>query len=242
MDRRVHRVLSGLLFAGGLLMGAPGVPLYAAAVVNDPFAALRVTRVVPGSPLASFDLKNLEGETVRSKELAGKVVLLNFWATWCGPCKEEMPSLAKLQSRFDPARFQVVTVTTDMHPKGIKQFLDHLGIRLPVHQLRSRRYEMKRWLTVAAVGMVLLYTAFALGAAGCVFMPKAEPAHAHHAPSHAEHSPFCTWACQANSTESIHAAAPVLGIFLLVAIQRFIRVSPHTFLLASVSRARAPPL
>jgi peroxiredoxin len=43
-----------------------------------------------------------------------------------------MPSLARLQSQFDPAQFQVVTVTTDMHPQGIKQFLNHLGIRLPV--------------------------------------------------------------------------------------------------------------
>ena len=43
-----------------------------------------------------------------------------------------MPSLAKLQTQFDSARFQVVTITTDMHPRGIKQFLDHLGIHLPV--------------------------------------------------------------------------------------------------------------
>lgn len=101
---------------------------------------------------------------------------------------------------------------------------------------------MKRWAPIIAVGMVLLYTALALGAAGCLSLSDLQVGHTHHAPSHAEHSPFCAWACQANPTASIHAAAPALGIFVLVAIQRFIRVIPHTLLLASVSRARAPPL
>ena len=80
----------------------------------------------------AFDLKALDGATLGSQHLAGKVVVLNFWATWCGPCKEEMPSLARLQSQFDPGQVRVVTVTADIHPKGIKQFLDHLGIKLPV--------------------------------------------------------------------------------------------------------------
>ncbi len=112
--------------AGGLYVACAG------ASVSDPFAALRVTRIAAGVPISAFDLKALDGGTVRSQELAGKVVLLNFWATWCGPCKEEMPSLAKLQAQFDSAWFQVVTITTDMHPRGIKQFLDYLGIHLPV--------------------------------------------------------------------------------------------------------------
>jgi thiol-disulfide isomerase/thioredoxin len=130
----MNRKASCLLIAGCLVWGllVVGVDIHATAATSDPFAALRVTRVVTDSPIGLFDLKNLDGDTVRSTELVGKVVLLNFWATWCGPCKEEMPSLAKLQSQFDPARFQVVTITTDMHPQGIKQFLNHLGIRLPV--------------------------------------------------------------------------------------------------------------
>lgn len=128
------RILNGLLLIGCvILFGAVGGPLRTTAAVTDPFAALRVSRVVGGSPVTSFDLKELDGRTFRSKELVGKkIILLNFWATWCGPCKEEMPSLAGLQSQFDSSQFQVVTVTTDMHPQGIKQFLDHLGIRLPV--------------------------------------------------------------------------------------------------------------
>ena len=127
--RRCHRLIGSLL-AGCALLLAAGHPAYS--VAADPFAALRVTRITTGASAAAFDLKSLDGGTLHSKDLAGKVVVLNFWATWCGPCKEEMPSLARLQAQFDPAQVRVVTVTTDLHPQGIKQFLDHLGIRLTV--------------------------------------------------------------------------------------------------------------
>lgn len=156
MDRRARGLLTGLLFSGCLLILGLGAPLHAAAAASDPFVALRVTRVAPGSPIASFDLKNLEGETVRSKELAGKVVLLNFWATWCGPCKEEMPSLARLQSQFDPTQFQVVTITTDMHPQEIKRFLQHLGIDLPV--LFDEREDVARSFMVRGLPTTVLIT------------------------------------------------------------------------------------
>ena len=156
MDRRARGLLTGLLFSGGLLILGLGAPLHDAAAVSDLFAALRVTRVATGSPIASFDLKNLEGETVRSMELAGKVVLLNFWATWCGPCKEEMPSLARLQTQFDPTQFQVVTITTDMHPQGIKQFLQHLGIDLPV--LFDEREDVSRSFMVRGLPTTVLLT------------------------------------------------------------------------------------
>lgn len=132
MNSKTGRVSIVLLIAGLAIIGIGGYAARAATLVSDPFAAMRVTRLPTAVPMATFDLKALDGGTIRSKELDGKVILLNFWATWCGPCKEEMPSLAKLQAQFDSTRFQVVTVTTDIHPRGIKQFLDHLGIHLPV--------------------------------------------------------------------------------------------------------------
>lgn len=100
---------------------------------------------------------------------------------------------------------------------------------------------MKRWVAIVAVGVVLLYSAIALGAAGCAFMPQADSAHAHHTPSHAGHSVFCAWACQVNPTVTLQAAAPILAAFLLVRTQRLVGAVPQSLLIAVVSRSRAPP-
>lgn len=85
-----------------------------------------------------------------------KIQIINFWATWCGPCKEEMPSLARLQSQFDSEQVRVVTVTTDIYPQGIKQFLDNLGITLPVlfdeDQELSRRFMVRGLPTTILIG------------------------------------------------------------------------------------------
>ena len=126
------------------------------AASDDAFSALGVTRMTASAPAAAFDLKALDGASVSSDELAGKVVLLNFWATWCGPCKEEMPSLARLQSHFEPGQLRVVTITTDVYPQGIKQFLSHLGIDLPVlfdeDQEVSRRFAVRGLPTTLLIG------------------------------------------------------------------------------------------
>lgn len=150
-------LLIRLVFVGCLvIVGVGGAVHRAPAAVTDPFTALRITRMSAAAPVSAFDLKSLDGRTVRSQELTGKVVLLNFWATWCGPCKEEMPSLARLQSQFDSTEFQVVTVTTDMHPQGIKQFLDHLGIRLPV--LFDENQDVSRSFMVRGLPTTVLIT------------------------------------------------------------------------------------
>lgn len=100
---------------------------------------------------------------------------------------------------------------------------------------------MKPWFAPFAVGMVLLYSALALGAAGCLLIPSAAPEHEHHTPSHAAHSTLCAWACQVNPTVSLHAAAPILASFLLVATQRLMSAALQSLLIITVSRSRAPP-
>ena len=100
---------------------------------------------------------------------------------------------------------------------------------------------MKRWIAFVAVGMVVLYTALAIGAAGCLFMQAEGPGHAHHAPSHAAHSTLCAWVCQVNPTVSIHAAVPLLALFILIAMQRLVGTAPPLHFVSAVSRSRAPP-
>jgi thiol-disulfide isomerase/thioredoxin len=66
----------------------------------------------------------------------GKYVLLNFWATWCAPCRKEMPMLAALQEEFGGETFEVVTLATGRNsPVGIQKFFDEIGVtNLPRHQ------------------------------------------------------------------------------------------------------------
>src|SRR5689334_25208127 len=145
MGGNTRRMSLVVALAGSLTLVASSL-LYGASTEADPFAAFGVTHLTPGAPETPFDLKALDGATLGSQELAGKIVVLNFWATWCGPCKEEMPSLARLQSQFDPEQVRIVTVTTDLYPQGIKQFLDHLGLDLPV--LFDEDQEVSRLFTV----------------------------------------------------------------------------------------------
>lgn len=152
---RMQQVLCAVVVAACAGLSAFAGSLYGATpAAGDPFAAVGVTRMPADVPVAPFDLKSLDGATLGSQDLAGKVVLLNFWATWCGPCKDEMPSLARLQSHFDPGRVRVVTVTTDMHPQGIRQFLDHLGVKLPV--LFDEDQELSRLFMVRGLPTTVL--------------------------------------------------------------------------------------
>lgn len=84
---------------------------------------------------AAFFLED-EGGTATLQDYHGKVVLLNFWATWCAPCRKEMPQLAELQEEFGGADFEVLTIAAGRNsPAGIAKFFDENGItNLPRHQ------------------------------------------------------------------------------------------------------------
>lgn len=126
--RNRRSVSWGAVLCGVLLLASPAAP----AVAVDPFAALKVSRAAPGTAAPAFTLKTVEGRDVSSKDLAGKVVMLNFWATWCGPCKEEMPALERLRRQFDSDTFVMLAVTTDIQRGGIKAFVSQLGLGFPV--------------------------------------------------------------------------------------------------------------
>lgn len=123
----------------------------------DPFVSLKMSRMPAGSMAAPFELTTLDGTVMKSSELAGKVVLVNFWATWCGPCKEEMPSLARLQQQLDPTHFALLTVTTDLQRQGIAHFLSQLGVTLPVlfdeDQEVSRSFMVRGLPTTVVIAM-----------------------------------------------------------------------------------------
>ena len=76
-----------------------------------------------------------EGSEYQLSGFAGKLVVLNFWATWCGPCRKEMPMLAELQAEFGGDNFQVVTIATGRNSlTGIRKFLEDVGVdNLPIY-------------------------------------------------------------------------------------------------------------
>jgi thiol-disulfide isomerase/thioredoxin len=79
-----------------------------------------------------IDLLTPDGKPFSLAQLRGKVVLVNFWATWCEPCVTEMPSLQKLRDTLGADRFEVLAVNYMEGPARIKPFVDKLGLTLPV--------------------------------------------------------------------------------------------------------------
>ena len=99
---------------------------------SDGLSRLKVSRAGAGAPMPSFQLTTLDGKVIESSGLAGKVVVLNFWATWCGPCKEEMPALDRLSRQFAEKDVAVLTITNDPERRGIEHFMKQVGSTLPV--------------------------------------------------------------------------------------------------------------
>ena len=80
-----------------------------------------------------FTLESLDGKTVRLSDLRGKAVLLNFWATWCTPCKIEMPWFVELQSEYGAQGLQIVGVAMDDASKeDIAKFAKDMGVNYPI--------------------------------------------------------------------------------------------------------------
>lgn len=77
-----------------------------------------------GKEAQDFTLSDLEGKSVTLSSLKGKVVFLNFWATWCPPCRAEMPSMQKLHDKMQGKDFVIVAVDVGERQAGVKAFID----------------------------------------------------------------------------------------------------------------------
>jgi len=96
---------------------------------TQPAAAVQMK----GEMAPDFALQSLDGKTVHLSDFRGKAVLLNFWATWCAPCKLEMPWFVELQKQYGPEGLQIVGVAMDdASPKDIAAFAKDMGVNYPV--------------------------------------------------------------------------------------------------------------
>jgi thiol-disulfide isomerase/thioredoxin len=81
----------------------------------------------------ALTLKDVRGRTIRLSDYKGKVVLLNFWATWCPPCRSEMPEFIKMQREYQSKGLQVIGVTYPPEQIGeVRQFIRKLGVNYPI--------------------------------------------------------------------------------------------------------------
>ena len=80
-----------------------------------------------------FTLKDLHGRSVQLSDYKGKVVLVNFWATWCPPCRAEMPDLIKLQNEYDKDGLQIIGITYPPQKKAeVRRFANSLKVNYPI--------------------------------------------------------------------------------------------------------------
>ncbi|GLY12382.1 peroxiredoxin family protein [Pseudobacillus badius] len=95
------------------------------------------SKLKKGTMVPSFKLKNLSGETISLSDYKGKKILLNFWASWCPPCKEEMPYIQKYyEERADKSNVEVITVNMTKHEQGdierVEKFIEEQKLTFPV--------------------------------------------------------------------------------------------------------------
>ena len=81
-----------------------------------------------GGPPPALALKDLDGRAHRLADYRGKVVLVNFWATWCGPCRDEMPSIQELKDKMAGKPFVVLAVNLDEPESRIRKFLSQMKL------------------------------------------------------------------------------------------------------------------
>jgi cytochrome c biogenesis protein CcmG/thiol:disulfide interchange protein DsbE len=90
--------------------------------------SLRDTAAKEGGAAPEFTLTTDQGRRITPTSFEGKILVLNFWATWCAPCVQEIPSLDQFQKKFSGTGVVVVAVSVDKNPQKYKTFLDHVHV------------------------------------------------------------------------------------------------------------------
>ena len=100
---------------------------------DDLFSKIRINPIKGNKKSPDFSLTDLNGKEVEIKQFKGKVIFLNFWATWCGPCKEEMPGLEVLHQQFREKNFVLLTISVDYEGiKPVQEFINKHQYTFPV--------------------------------------------------------------------------------------------------------------
>ena len=107
------------------------LPLLLAGALAGPFASANAS-VQLSSNAPDFTLRSVAGPNLRLQEQRGQVVMINFWATWCGPCRQEMPHLNRIYDKYRSTGFVLLGVNIDDDPRAAADLAAKLGLRFPV--------------------------------------------------------------------------------------------------------------
>jgi thiol-disulfide isomerase/thioredoxin len=109
---------------------------------------------IVGQPAPDFALRSMKGPPMRLSEHLGEVVILNFWATWCGPCRQEMPLLDELYGKYQRAGLVLLSVNIDEAAEPAIEMAQTLKVSYPV--LFDTRKEVSRAYDVSAMPVTVL--------------------------------------------------------------------------------------
>jgi len=90
------------------------------------------TATGPSPPAPDFTLPARDGGEVRLSELKGQVVMINFWATWCGPCRQEMPLLQQIHAKYEPLGFTMLGVNVEPDSAAAQNWLKDMPVSFPI--------------------------------------------------------------------------------------------------------------
>lgn len=118
-----------IAFAGLIMAAAAAMLVLAASRQRSTTAGEPAESATTKQPSPAWELKDVDGKTVKSSDFAGKVVVLDFWATWCGPCRMEIPGFIELHKQYADKGLVVVGVSLDRDgASAVKPFIEKSGI------------------------------------------------------------------------------------------------------------------
>lgn len=101
----------------------------------------RLPRYSTGTSIPDFSVHLQDGQQVRLSDLRGKTVLVHFWGSWCGPCRQENPHLADLYKTYHSKGFEVISVAIERNPAGWAKAIQNDGITWPMHVMESGDFD-----------------------------------------------------------------------------------------------------